>query len=139
VTERRRNLLIANGYELIGQLSWSKGGGKKWLPYTIEDVRSVLHEQLEHVAQFARQTPLNLAPRGEVTAKVILHPAFLAKSYFPSAILRDSGLTILGSRPVSIVPKKVRNEVPKSEETASIFVSGTKDNFKAMDANLLLE
>lgn len=137
MTEKRRNLLIANGYELIGQLSWPKGGGKKWLPYTIEDVRSVLHEQLEHVAQFARQTPPNLAPRGEVTAKVTLHPAFLAKSYFPSAILRDSGLTILGSRPVSIMPKKVRNEVLKPEETASIFVSGTKENFKAMDANLL--
>ena len=51
------------------------------------------------------------APRGEITAEVILHPAFLAKSYFPATILRDSGLIILGSRPVKITPRKTKNDV----------------------------
>lgn len=29
MNDKKRNLLIANGHELIGQLSWPKGGGKK--------------------------------------------------------------------------------------------------------------
>jgi hypothetical protein len=137
MSEKQRNLLIANGHELIGQLSWPKGGGKKWLPYSIADARDVLHEQIVKVAEFASATPDRFAPRREVTAKVILHPAFLAKSYFPSAILRDSGLSIIGSRPVSITPRKRRGDSHAPQETASIFVSGTAESFEAMDNGLL--
>jgi len=109
MNDKKKNLLIANGHELIGQLSWPKGGGKKWLPYTILDAREELHSQLVGLAKFAREMPPKFAPRGEVTAKVVLHPSFLAKTYFPSSILRDSGLNILGSRPVSVSPRRTRN------------------------------
>lgn len=136
MTEKKRNVLIANGHELIGQLSWPKGGGKKWLPYSIFDVRDILHRQLDDVTTFAETIAPKFSPRGEVTAKVILHPAFLAKSYFPANILRDSGLIILGSRPVKITPRKSRNDLIKEQETASIFVSGTADNFRSMDEKL---
>jgi hypothetical protein len=137
MADKQRNLLIANGHELIGQLSWPKGGGKKWVPYSIGDAREVLHEQILDVADFASSTPERFAPRREITAKVILHPAFLAKSYFPSTILRDSGLSIVGSRPVSITPRKRRGETPGTQETASIFVSGTAESFESMDESLL--
>lgn len=137
MADKQRNLLIANGHELIGQLSWPKGGGKKWVPYSIGDARETLHEQILEVVNFASSTPENFAPRREITAKVILHPAFLAKSYFPSTILRDSGLSIVGSRPVSITPRKRRGGTLGAQETASIFVSGTAESFQAMDRNLL--
>ncbi|WP_085630179.1 MULTISPECIES: S8 family peptidase [unclassified Pseudomonas] len=137
MAEKPRNLLIANGHELIGQLSWPKGGGKKWLPYSINDAREALHNQILEVAKFAGTTQERFAPRREITAKVILHPSFLAKSYFPSTILRDSGLSILGSRPVNITPRVGRSETPKNQETASIFVSGTAESFRAMDDSLL--
>lgn len=137
MADNQRNLLIANGHELIGQLSWPRGGGKKWLPYSITDAREALHEQILKVANFAVATPERFTPRREVTAKVILHPAFLAKSYFPATILRDSGLSILGSRPVSVTPRKGREDPPKTQETASIFVSGTAESFEAMDGSLL--
>ena len=137
MAENKRNVLIANGHELIGPLSWPSGGGKKWLPYTISDVRTVLHQQLNDVTALANTIPSEFAPRGEITAEVILHPAFLAKSYFPATILRDSGLIILGSRPVKITPRKTKNDVSIEQETASIFVSGTADNFNSMDNRLL--
>ncbi|ORT71035.1 hypothetical protein BTA49_10855 [Pseudomonas mosselii] len=134
---KQRNLLIANGHELIGQLSWPRGGGKKWVPYTVSDAREALHQQILSIVDFAKGTPELFAPRREVTAKVVLHPAFLAKSYFPSTILRDSGLSILGSRPVVVTPRVGRSDTPKSLETASIFVSGTAGSFEAMDESLL--
>lgn len=137
MADKQRNVLIANGHELIGQLSWPRGGGKKWCPYSISDAREALHSQLLAIADFANNTPKQFTPRGEVTAQVVLHPAFLAKTYFPATILRDSGLTILGSRPITITPRKTNKEVLKAQETASIFISGTAANFQAMDASLL--
>lgn len=137
MADKQRNLLIANGHELIGQLSWPPGGGDKWLPYSIQDAREALHRPLLEVAKFANATAERFAPRREITAKVILHPAFLAKSYFPSIILRDSGLSILGSRPINITPRVGRSEHPKTQETASIFVSGTASSFEAMDRSLI--
>lgn len=137
MNDKAKNVLIANGHELIGQLSWPKGGGKKWLPYNISDARETLHSQLVEVMKFARDIPSQYAPRGEVTAQVVLHPSFLAKTYFPSTILRDSGVTILGSRPVTVSPRRSRSGEEVSQETASIFVSGTEANFLDMDERLL--
>jgi hypothetical protein len=136
MSEKNRNVLIANGHELIGDLSWPQGGGKKWLPYSIVDVRNILHKEIEDITNFAKSINPQFTPKGEVTAKIILHPAFLAKSYFPAGILRDSGLVILGSRPVKITPRKSRDDIKKEQETASIFVSGTADNFRLMNENL---
>lgn len=136
MAEKQRNVLISNGKELIGQLSWPLGGGPKWLPYSIKDAREVLHPQIIAVQKFAEAIPERFAPRREVTAKIVLHPVFLAKSYFPANLLRDVGLTILGSRPIKISPRKKRNDTDPPAETASIFVSGTAEDFQSMDAKL---
>jgi hypothetical protein len=137
MASKPRNVLIANGRELIGALSWPKGGGGKWLPYSIDDARDVLHPQLEQVVHTAVATPARFAPRGEITAQIMLHPVFLAKTYFPATLLRDAGLTILGSRTTKVKPRKIRKDDPEIADTASIFVSGTAEDFHAMDAKLV--
>ncbi|MEQ9908345.1 S8 family peptidase [Pectobacterium odoriferum] len=133
---KKKNVLIANGHELIGQLSWPKGGGPKWLPYTIEDARKSLLPDLENIIDIAKKPDIFTTPRGEITAKIILHPAFLAKSYFPASILRDAGLSIVGSRPEKVVPRRTKNESNESQETAAIFVSGSSSSFEVMSKNL---
>jgi hypothetical protein len=137
MAESQRNVLIANGKELIGQLSWPRGGGKKWMPYGIQEARTVLHSQLVALGDAARQVPPLFAPRKEITARVTLHPVFLAKSYFPAALLREVGLTILGSRPERVAPRTVREKDPKEAETVAIFASGTAGDFQRMDERLL--
>lgn len=128
-----RNVLIANGQELIGSLSWPQGGGPKWHPYTLADVQEALHPQLMAISRTARVVPKAYSPRGEITAQVVLHPTFLAKSHFPAGILRDAGLTILGSRSVRITPRAGRSDMPGPQDTAEIMVAGTADEFEAMD------
>lgn len=138
MADKQRNVLIANGHELIGQLSWPKSRNSgKWHPYTIAEARRILHPQLISVADFASNTPKEYAPRGEITAQVVLHPAYLAKSYFPASILRSSGLVIVGSRPVKVIPRRAKKDPNNPIETASIFVSGTAENFEEMDERLL--
>ncbi|AXQ28944.1 hypothetical protein D0B54_09705 [Solimonas sp. K1W22B-7] len=132
-----KNLLIANGRELIGQLDWPGGGGAKWHPYSLQDSRAVLHPQLQTLSAIATSIPDYLAPRSEITACLDLHPAYLAKSYFPAGVLRDAGIGVLGSRAAIIVPRKVKRGEPAQEETASIFVSGTAHDFTALDGFLM--
>lgn len=131
-----RNVLIANGQELIGSLSWPKGGGPKWHPYTINDARTALHPELSAVASSARAVPRKYSPRGEITAQFTLHPTFLAKTYFPANILRDAGLTILGSRSTRVTPRISRGGTPVAQDTAEILVAGTPEEFETMDRNL---
>lgn len=131
-----RNVLIANGQELIGPMSWPQGGGPKWHPYTLADVQEVLRPQLIAMSRSARAVSKEYSPRGEITAQIVLHPTFLAKSHFPAGILRDAGLTILGSRSVRITPRVDRSHVPGLHDTAEIMVAGTANEFEAMDQNL---
>ncbi|MGE4335137.1 MAG: S8 family peptidase [Pigmentiphaga sp.] len=135
-TPQQRNVLIANGQELIGALSWPLGGGPKWHPYSFADAQEALGPQLATISRTARAVPRAYSPRGEITAQIVLHPTFLAKSHFPAGILRDAGLTILGSRSVRITPRVDRGEVPVAQETAEIMVAGTADEFEAMDQHL---
>jgi hypothetical protein len=137
MADNSRNILLSNGQALIGKLSWPKGGGDKWHPYSIEDARKVLHPQLKAVEDAARRLPARYAPRGEITAQLVLHPCYLAKTYFPAGLLRGVGLSILGSRQTTAklrVPPKGETDV---SETASIFVSGTAEEFSVMDKHLL--
>ena len=131
-----RNLLIANGQELIAPLSWPAGGGPKWHPYSIAQAREALHPQLSAVARAARASAPRYSPRGEITAQVVLHPTFLAKTYFPAAILRDAGLTILGSRVAKVAPRVPQANHPDLQDTAEILVAGTAEDFETMDLQL---
>lgn len=131
-----RNTLIANGQALIGDLAWPTGGGPKWHPYNIGQTREALHPQLTAVARAARAVPRAYAPRGEITARLTLHPTFLAKSHFPAHILRDAGLTVLGSRATQVTPRVSQGDKQGPQDTAEILVAGTPEGFEAMDRQL---
>lgn len=131
-----RNTLIVNGQALIGDLAWPTGGGPKWHPYNIGQTREALHPQLTAVARAARAVPRAYAPRGEITARLTLHPTFLAKSHFPAHILRDAGLTVLGSRATQVTPRVSQGDKQGPQDTAEILVAGTPEGFEAMDRQL---
>ncbi|WP_407556021.1 S8 family peptidase [Xanthomonas euvesicatoria] len=131
-----RNTLIANGQALIGDLAWPTGGGPKWHPYDIAVQRDVLHPQLTAVARAAREVSRVYSPRGEVTARLTLHPTFLAKTHFPAHILRDAGLTVLGSRATQVTPRVSQGDKQGPQDTAEILVAGTPEGFEAMDRQL---
>jgi hypothetical protein len=131
-----RNALIANGQALIGELAWPTGGGPKWHPYNLAQTREALHPQLTAVARAARAVPRVYSPRGEITARLTLHPTFLAKSHFPAHILRDAGLTVLGSRSTQVTPRVSQRGKQGPQDTAEILVAGTPEEFEAMDRQL---
>ena len=110
----------------------------KPLPYTVDQQRALLHPSLLSLKELADSVNPALAPRGEICAKLTLHPEFLAKSYFPEVLLRHSALRLLGSRGLVVTPRAmVRGKAPRPGQTAALIVAGTAQSFETADEMLM--
>ena len=127
----RRNLLIGKGERLFQDGEWPGTRGGKPDPYNINAQRSILTPVLNELSETARSRDRKLAPRGEVAAKITIHPEFLAKSYFPETLLRNSGLRLVGSRGIDVKPREmVHGKAPEVRPSAVLIVAGTEHAFQ---------
>src|SRR5690606_21538499 len=71
---------------------------------------------------------------GNLVAKLTVHPSYLAKSYYPKALLKKFELTDIGSKPVTIKPRKpaTRKQKGKRLLTASYYIAGTPQEFERL-------
>ena len=61
-----------------------------------------------------------------------MHPAYLAKSYFPNALLAAVGLRSVGSRAVTVVPRSPSKGTIEGARAATtqLFVAGSRNRFR---------
>lgn len=138
MTNPIRNILIGKGEKLISDGVWKNNAKTKPLPYTVDQQRALLHPSLLSLKELADSVNPALAPRGEICAKLTLHPEFLAKSYFPEVLLRHSALRLLGSRGLVVTPRAmVRGKAPRPGQTAALIVAGTAQSFETADEMLM--
>ena len=65
-----------------------------------------------------------------MVAKMLIHPAYIAKSYFPSAFLREAGLQSVGSRTTRVAPRKqTKKKTSSIVETTELYVAGPASRF----------
>lgn len=125
--------IIGKGEVLTYEIPPPKSGGPKKHPYTYEEAISALIPQVNELSRRIQNIDDSACPDQIATAKVTLHPTYLAKSYFPSSFLRYAGLASVGSRTVKISPRKdLRKRKTEKAETPQIFVAGTKDAFRSL-------
>lgn len=104
-------------------------------PYTLDEAKAALLPQLRATAKELDALPDAACPRGLAVAKLTLHPAYIAKSYFPANLLRSAGLDSVGSRTVRLKPRKdVRAAPPEQSETMELFVAGPREAFREFAA-----
>jgi hypothetical protein len=126
----RRNLLIGQGERLFQDGVWPPPQGDKPEPYTRAQQQSALLPALAGLAEAAQMRSKALAPRGEIAAKITIHPQFLAKSYFPTSLLQQTGLRLIGSRAKDVTPRRMVKGKPLKElPTAVLIVAGQANNF----------
>jgi len=131
MSDRKGNLLIGHGERLFQDGIWPQSGRPKPDPYNIAEQRSLFTPVLHELATVASTRTKRLAPRGEVAAKLTIHPEFLAKTYFPTNLLKKSGLRLIGSRATQILPRSmVRGKPPESRPSAVLIVAGTAKSFE---------
>ena len=128
----QRNFLLGRGESMIKTVAGPGRVPKKAHPYPFAEAVQTVSAQLKTVATRLDEIPKAACPNDQAVAALRLHPAYLAKSYFPDDFLRKANLKAVGSRPVTFVPRReVRKNKTEGELQLStqIFVAGKREDF----------
>ncbi|PJZ28393.1 S8 family peptidase [Leptospira kmetyi] len=126
-----KNLLLGHGETLTYDISKSGKPNNKNHPYKFEDVQSNLVSDTKIIISKINDLQFNAKPNGKSVIKVILHPAYLAKSYYPSDLLNQFSLSDIGSKSIAIVPRKqIAKKKTDKIIAPCLFVSGKEQDFK---------
>lgn len=133
----RNNFLIGYGERLASDLANLASGGPKKHPYTFAEARKLLVPKVKATATELANLPREVCPRDQTIALVTLHPTYLAKTYYPSALLHTYGLETVGSRSREVSPNKwTKKNPPASAVTSELFVAGTRSHFQQLAADI---
>ncbi|BCO28538.1 hypothetical protein MIZ03_3444 [Rhodoferax lithotrophicus] len=127
------NFLIGRGELLTQDIMRRKGGEPKKHSYTLFEARQALAPQAFATSEAFASLPSGACPQDMAVARLTLHPEYIAKSYFPTGFLRANALRSVGSRTVSVTPRKwTRKGDPREVSTTEIFVAGNRDSFQEL-------
>ncbi len=117
-----------------------KKNGDKAHPYTLGEAQRVIVPEIEVANAIFQALPAKACADDLAVARLVLHPAYLAKSFFPKLLLDQVGLSSVGSRTRRIKPRhQTQKKAPPEAETTELFVAGTRaalSNFPAFARSL---
>lgn len=127
---KKINYLLGKAERLTEQIKYVSKGGQKEFPYTFAESKKRLIPMLVEAVGKMNELPPQACPNDYAVAMITLNPEFIAKSYFPTDLLRSVGLESIGSRSKQVLPsKKSKNRIPELTVTTELFVCGTRDSF----------
>lgn len=127
----KRNFLLGKGERLTAPIQASSRPVNKIAPYTFSEAKQRLQPMVESVANEVEKLPAEACPDDLAVATITLNPEYIAKSYYPTELLRGLGLATVGSRNRQIKPdKKSREREPEETITTELFVIGKRPSFK---------
>lgn len=125
------NFLIGRGEMLTYPIPAPKGGGGGESVYSFEYSKAKLKPQFEAAAKSIDSLDASAYPDDFAVAKLVMNPSYIARSYFPEKLLRESRLQSVGSRSVKIKPEKwAKKAEPTTVSTTEIFVVGKRSAFR---------
>lgn len=126
----KRNFLLGKGERLTEQIRVPSGPVNKAAPYTFAEAKARLQPMLDKVVDGINQLPADACPDDYAIATITLNPEYIAKTYYPSELLRTVGLDAVGSRSRKILPEKRSNSrEPQESVTTELFVRGKRNAF----------
>lgn len=127
----KRNFLLGKGERLTEDIVVKSGGGPKHDPYTFTEALGRLMPMLSTAVGSILDLPQEACPQGKAIASLTINPEYLAKSYFPSALLRSVGVEAVGSKQRRVTPaKRSRERTPEEKLTTELFVMGDRNAFQ---------
>ncbi len=101
--------------------------GTKAHPYDLASNQAVLIPQIEAASRSFEALPAAACYEDMAVAKFTLHPAYLAKSYFPRELLRAVELETVGSRTQRVRPRGLAVASAAAEaDTTQLLVAGKR-------------
>lgn len=130
---RNRNLLLGFGETLTYNIKHKNGGSPKAHPYSFNEARLHLLESTKNLINRINTLSPETMPNGKAVANFVLHPAYLAKSYYPNKFLEEFGFHDIGSKSVTITPRKTQlKKAPTQQVSSNIFISGDMYSFNRL-------
>lgn len=127
------NFLIGRGELLTHDIKGPKRPPGKAQAYTVHQARQRLVPQFKRTTQVLDTLPVAACPDDFGVARLMMNPSFIARSYFPTRLLRATGLESIGSRTVNVTPEAWTKKGPPQESTTTeIFVAGKRRNFREL-------
>lgn len=134
---QRDNFLLGYGERLTESMAPPPSMMEKHNPYTLDEAVSRLLPEFEATINELKELPGTANPDSMTVAALILHPSFVAKSYYPDALMRALDLHPIGSKMTKIKPKKwTRKERPKEVRSTLVYVEGKVSAFENIPSKL---
>ncbi|HEY6874667.1 MAG TPA: S8 family peptidase [Geobacteraceae bacterium] len=128
---RNPNFLIGRGELLTYDIKGPKRKPGKAEPYSLSEAKDLLTPQILATVRQLDLLPQLACPHDLAVVQLTLNPSFIAKSFFPSELLRLAGLVSIGSKAVKIKPNKwTKKDPPREWPTTQIFVAGKRKSFR---------
>ncbi|MDR2982687.1 MAG: S8 family peptidase [Puniceicoccales bacterium] len=125
------NFLIGRGHLLAHDIPPPRRSMAKKEAYTLKEAITRLSSEFEQTAEELDQLPPSACPADFGVARLMINPSYIARSFFPSAMLRDTKLESVGSRKVKVRPEKwTKKGTPTLSTTTEFFVAGKRSTFR---------
>ena len=98
------NFLIGRGELLTNDIKGPKRKPGKAEVYTFQEAARRLTPQFSETATALDTLPPDACPGDFGVARLTMNPSYIARSFFPVAMLRTVGLESVGSRTVKVMP-----------------------------------
>ncbi|HRO58493.1 MAG TPA: S8 family peptidase [Burkholderiaceae bacterium] len=128
------NFLIGRGELLTHDIKAPKRAPGKAQAYTLEQARQRLAPEFARTTEALDALPPEACPADFGVARLMMNPSFIARSYFPTGLLRTAGLESIGSRTVRVLPDSWTRKGPPQEcTTTELFVAGKRRAFRGIE------
>ena len=128
------NFLIGRGELLTNDIKGPKRKLGKAEVYTFQEAMRRLEPQFLKTTTALDTLPSEACPGDFGVARLTMNPSYIARSFFPVAMLRAVGLESVGSRTVKVVPNVwTKKGVPQECTTTELFVAGKRQVFRNLN------
>lgn len=129
----KTNFLIGRGELLTHDIPGPRRRVDKAEVYTLAESKKRLVPQIENAIEEFDSLPRTACPNDYAVAKITMNPSYIARSYFPSAMLKNTGLESIGSKTVKIKPVSWKKKADVTEyPTTQIFIAGKRTSFHGL-------
>ncbi|MGH9534073.1 MAG: S8 family peptidase [Terriglobales bacterium] len=127
----KRNYLLGYGERLAQNEQVNLGFGDGPEPYTFGEAKAYLGPRAAAAANSLDALPAAACPGNEGVLAFTLHPKYLSKSAYPKDLFREAGLRAIGSKGVTVTPRKTHlASNPAPATSVELFVAGPREKFR---------
>ncbi len=128
------NFLIGRGELLTYEVKGPKRNPEKAEVYTLQEATLRLKPQFTATSEMLDSLPAAACPSDFGVVRLTMNPSYIARSFFPVALLHSVGLASVGSRTVKLKPDAwTRKGDPKESTTTELFVAGKRQTFRHLN------